>query len=399
MGKQRQGLNDEALQQLIGTIYDTALSPDRWPQTLEALARAFDAPSADFHSWNRLTRAPEFAITYNMDHMLEEYTAHYIHINPRVAFLDSDPLKRRVFYDYMYTDEQSIRSDEFYNWIEREADAPYGLGIRVEDDEVFQSACGIHFSRRQGHVENGTIARFEVLAPHLTRAVQMSRKVQAQHLQTQPLADALQAMNCGVALVDRHARVTFANEAAEEVLAGRDGLSRDAHGELRTARQKDTAALHEAIARVARPQTLVGGEARLTLLIERPSGKPPYEVRLAPARPAALEGAADGARALLLISQPESPGSLSTEVLQQHYELTPAETRLCTVMLEGGGLPEVPERLGIAESTARSRLKQVLAKTGTNRQTELVALLHRHRRDWRDEDPADAGSKAGHNGQ
>lgn len=118
------------------------------------------------------------------------------------------------------------------------------------------------------------------------------------------------------------------------------------------------------------------------MLVGRPSGAPSYEVLAMPARGRAPFPAI-GADALLLISDPEPQGSLSAELLQQHFGLTPAETRLCNALLEGGGLPELAQRLGVAEGTARSRLKRVLSKTATNRQAELVALLHRLQRDWR----------------
>jgi DNA-binding CsgD family transcriptional regulator len=59
------------------------------------------------------------------------------------------------------------------------------------------------------------------------------------------------------------------------------------------------------------------------------------------------------------------------------FDLTPAEARLAAHLASGATLQAVAERLGISKETARNQLKMVFAKTGTNRQAQLVALLAR----------------------
>jgi DNA-binding CsgD family transcriptional regulator len=44
-------------------------------------------------------------------------------------------------------------------------------------------------------------------------------------------------------------------------------------------------------------------------------------------------------------------------------------------VVEVGGVPEVAEALGIAETTVRFHLRQLFAKTGTRRQADLVKLV------------------------
>jgi DNA-binding CsgD family transcriptional regulator len=47
-------------------------------------------------------------------------------------------------------------------------------------------------------------------------------------------------------------------------------------------------------------------------------------------------------------------------------------------IVEVGGVPEVAEALGIAVSTVRTHLAQLFAKTGTNRQADVVKLVARY---------------------
>jgi DNA-binding CsgD family transcriptional regulator len=57
------------------------------------------------------------------------------------------------------------------------------------------------------------------------------------------------------------------------------------------------------------------------------------------------------------------------------YGLTAQEGRLAALLVGDFTLAQAAEQLGITQSTARTVLKRVLAKTGTHRQTSLVRLL------------------------
>lgn len=61
--------------------------------------------------------------------------------------------------------------------------------------------------------------------------------------------------------------------------------------------------------------------------------------------------------------------------LAEAFRLTAAEFALCLELASGLILTEAAVKLGIRESTARQRLKSILAKTGTSRQSELMRLM------------------------
>jgi DNA-binding CsgD family transcriptional regulator len=66
------------------------------------------------------------------------------------------------------------------------------------------------------------------------------------------------------------------------------------------------------------------------------------------------------------------------EVLLAHlFNVTPAEARLAQCLSTGDTLEEAALVLNIKLSTARSQLSSLFAKTGTRRQSQLVALLIR----------------------
>jgi DNA-binding CsgD family transcriptional regulator len=63
------------------------------------------------------------------------------------------------------------------------------------------------------------------------------------------------------------------------------------------------------------------------------------------------------------------------EVIAKAYRLTPTELRVLLAIVEIGGVPEVAEALGVAESTVKTHLGRLYEKTGTDRQADLVKLV------------------------
>ena len=63
------------------------------------------------------------------------------------------------------------------------------------------------------------------------------------------------------------------------------------------------------------------------------------------------------------------------EALTAAYKLTPAEMRVLMAIIQIGGVPEVAPVLGISETTVKTHLQRIFAKTGTSRQADLVKLV------------------------
>ena len=63
------------------------------------------------------------------------------------------------------------------------------------------------------------------------------------------------------------------------------------------------------------------------------------------------------------------------EVIAKSYKLTPTELRVLLAVVEIGGVPEVAEALGIAETTVKTHLGRIYEKTATARQADLVKLV------------------------
>jgi len=80
-------------------------------------------------------------------------------------------------------------------------------------------------------------------------------------------------------------------------------------------------------------------------------------------------------RALLTLNALGPKPGPPAPILAKTFGLTPSEAKLACIIARGAG-PEIAAlELKISRETARNQLKSIFAKTGTHRQSELVALL------------------------
>jgi DNA-binding CsgD family transcriptional regulator len=108
-----------------------------------------------------------------------------------------------------------------------------------------------------------------------------------------------------------------------------------------------------------------GGNESLHVLV-RPLAKRQIEVR---------EDQPDG-RVLLIVSEPGACPPLPPQMLSQVFLLSAAESRLVAALCSGRSLNEYAGLQGLSVETARSQLKQVLAKTQVHRQADLTRLVY-----------------------
>jgi DNA-binding response OmpR family regulator len=78
--------------------------------------------------------------------------------------------------------------------------------------------------------------------------------------------------------------------------------------------------------------------------------------------------------ALILITEPNETLS-ELQLMGKLYNLSPAELRVASALLDGKSPNEYASEAGLTLHTVRSQLKNLFSKTFTRRQSELVALL------------------------
>jgi DNA-binding CsgD family transcriptional regulator len=213
----------------------------------------------------------------------------------------------------------------------------------------------------------------QALAPHLRRAILLSRALTHRTVQEETLIETFDGFAAGMIFADAEGRIVHANASAKALLG-----DQDLRAVLTDPRCTDAPAvapaLREAIARAAAP----GASAEVkgvAVPLQTASGDL-YVVHALPLR-GGRRGVAPAhwAAAALFVQKAElgSPGA--AEVIASHYKLTRMELRVLMSIVETGDVPRTAVTLGIAETTAKTHLRRLFAKTGTSRQLELARLV------------------------
>lgn len=189
---------------------------------------------------------------------------------------------------------------------------------------------------------------------------------------TGPLAQRIfDAMPVAVLAVDIGRRPLLLNGRCRVILTERDGLLLD-NGRLVSSSLEADGNLQRALATVF---ASAGDPVGCRVLIPRLAGRPPLRLEVAPLLGNFGAGAQAVACAMVLIHEAPAAGPGWADAIATAYGLTPAEMRVAELLVAGRGADVIATTVGVAESTVRTHVKHLFAKTGVRRQHELVALL------------------------
>ena len=210
-----------------------------------------------------------------------------------------------------------------------------------------------------------------ILASCTRRLIEIAAVAGARGPDTSPTA-ALNAMRLPAIALDRHGFVAEVNAAAEAVF---DNDVKIKDRRLFARDPESRALLKDAIDQfISSPRrNPLGTEP---VIVQR-QDKLPVIVRIWPFDGAARmpPQPAQELRALLTLNALGPKPGPPAAILARTFRLTPAEAKLACVIARGASPGIVARELKISRETARDQLKSVFAKTGTHRQSELVALI------------------------
>ncbi|MER8610485.1 helix-turn-helix transcriptional regulator [Mesorhizobium sp. M0435] len=365
---------------LIGAIYDCALDPSRWEQTLAEITAALSSESAIL-SLNDL-RHNRLLIDKSVgwDRFgLEERQKHIPEIHARLE----EWFAKRCSVNEPYVASRQLSPD----YLRR---SPYvqrclkPLGI-VDVMHQFLMRTPSHFSELVigRHKQHGAITDREIeigalLLPHLRRAITISNVLDARTVESARMAEVLDTLRCGVVLTDDKATILHANRAAEHMF----GTGAAVQGTRGVLSAKSSAAAHELrkAIRVAANNEVMLGKAGLAVRLTEPEARPIF------AHVLPMNGSQQRARlqpqaaAAIFIGAPiraafDVPPGETKENMRRQFGLTKAEADVAAEVLKGGGRDAVAAQLGVSVTTVRTHLTHIFEKTGVRRQAELVSIL------------------------
>ncbi len=354
-------------------IYDAALDPVLWDQTLKRVFSLAGGNNAALVVYDQEKRRRPHIIAANFDPAQKrKYDEYYSQLDP-LAFILERSRVGAIVTSRMATNEAQRRGEFYTDWAR-----PNETG-----DTIFVNilaGAGMVCTFMMGHpwcsepfATPEVLRLVGLLAPHLQRSMQAQLGFGQLSLVKDGALDLVDRWRHGCVLVSLTGSSLYANQAANESAASRDGLSLGTRG-LKAAQAADDAALQRLI-RQACTGNGRGPRSGSRLAISRGSGRKPYTIQVLPLRSSRVCFGGSPAAALILIIDHGAEAHLPTVELRDLYNLTPAEAEVALLVLRGLGLQLVADELRVSLSTVRVHLQRVFEKTGTHRQAELVRLL------------------------
>lgn len=225
----------------------------------------------------------------------------------------------------------------------------------------------------------------ERIVGHVARALGMLLQQHDGRSQLASTQATLNQMSAGAMLLDAGGVLGFANAAAQRQLARGDPIALTASGaaavdarlalagHLKNFQANFQRSIREALS----PATLDAAHHTSTLVLPDTAGKPVWVLHVAPLRyPQTLASLhCPPPKAAVFLHDLGAAANVAPTLLNELFDLTPAEARAAVQVLRGGTAEEMAGRLGVAVCTFKSQLQLVYAKTGAHRQGELLKLF------------------------
>jgi len=369
-------VGDELLQlsALIAEIYDAALVQSAWVEILAKVSTFVGGTSANFFSQNSSSRHAVLHFQWGNDpHYERLYIEEYYKLNPLA------PATSFVDPGIVFSQSDLIPYDEFEETrFYKEWVAPQGLvdviGANLDKSATSAALFAIRRNRTVGRVDAECRRKLELIVPHLRRAVLIGNVIDNQKMTVAALSDTFMALSDAVFLVDAHARIIFANAAADGLL--REGkIVRGLRASLVAVDAKANRLLQDAI--VSSEGNGHDVTAKGVAVPISPTGMEHWLAHVLPLTANTREkaGIPDAASAAVFVRRASVENPSALETVAKMFKLTAMEVRVLQAVVEIGGAPLAADALGISETTVKTHLRNLFQKTDCRRQADLVKLV------------------------
>jgi DNA-binding CsgD family transcriptional regulator len=364
----------ERVSRLIGDIYDASLDPELWSAVFEKVGGYVQGSTAFVASQDTVTKTAQFYFNWGTEpRYVQLYLESYCKLNPVLPTILLFGVGDTVSVPDILPREEFCRTRFAKEWLGPQGYVDGLLGI-VDKSATSCAVFSVFRRLGDGFIDDEMRRRFELIAPHVRRALLIGKVINLHKVQAAQLADSLDTLAAGMFLVDATSHIAYTNASGQELLR-EARILRAPSGRLGATDPVADQALQETFARSAQGDAAVGRRGIAVTLRTRDGER--YVANVLPLTSGARRnaGTVHSATAVVFVHRVTLDMPSPPEVLAREFRLTPAELRVLFAIIEIGNAGEVADVLGISEATVRTHLHHLYGKTSTNRQTELVRLV------------------------
>lgn len=361
--------------QVIGPLLESLyampqVKPD-WSQFLASIGNAFRAHVVAFHTHDVLHQRGFIDTSIGLNEGFAQRFRDLAHEHPWYLHGGDQLIRDGIADDEGLLSERAFRSCRFYCELLEPAQVGHGMALVLHHDGPANMALlSINRTHDEGYYRDSERQLARNLLPHLRTAYLLQQRLGWMEAQARTFRCALDGLEDGVVLLDRHYKVRFANSRAEQ-LAASGMFVRQPDGSLRLPTPAQNHALTAFLATTT-PQT-----HPFTMEVTDRLGHPLGTFKACPVHSVADQHWGEPEAVTMIFLTPTEPEITRdrSDQWQQRWKLTPAETALAKRLAEGLSMAEAAETRGVTRNTVRTQLRALLAKTGARRQSELVRVL------------------------
>jgi DNA-binding CsgD family transcriptional regulator len=365
----------------IQEVYESITQPGRLVDLMATLGRRFDAESAFLFTSHSDTAPDAILLSQNLDPAtVEDFTRYWAQEDIWAEAARARGLMRRgvVVTDEELVPKERLHRSRFHNEFNVPARIGSMLGSILFDgsepggDIPFTNLCWYRPPDKPafGKDDKQLLA---TLMPHLQQGLKLNW--QMQRIRLNDLAAGYAGVGAPLAsiVLDWSGRIATCNGRAEALLAGSRALLRCKDGQLLSLGQQSAPSLADALERCR-------ASNRPVPMLVREEGSGELFRATLNALPADAEthfGVFGRPCCLLLIELPREDMRETLQLAGQLYGLTGAEVEVLTGLVNGLSAEQVAQLKGRSIATVRTQVRCLLAKTGNERQSDLVRMLAR----------------------
>lgn len=364
-------INIDEFGELIGMIYEEPFESTPWLKSLYRIREILEANHVTLML--RPSTSGDPGVMYNAgetnDQAVVSYGTTYYALDPFVSLPRGE-----VHTVHEILGEERWLNSAFY----KQFDEPYNTFHIMGADIVTRDGaeCRLRICRPRGanpfsHADKRFCRK---LLPHFQRAVFVQSRLSRSESERTLYATAVERLRICTFILDESGTVLDSNQAAKALLLEHDGLTLS-NKKLTASNANDNQALQNLL----RQSLEIAGDPRPRIAeaigLKRPSGKSSLGVVVHHVPADETADRKHQPSLVVYIRDPEHKAMPAQQALCQLFRLTPAEATLALQLANGSSIDEAGEIMNIRRNTVKAHLRSIFAKTGAERQSQLVSLI------------------------
>lgn len=366
----------------ITSIYDASISDHRWANALDACKRAVDADASMLYQFssNTLVQFSLNEVCTDVSRnraLLVEYNE--LLRNGQGSNYDKEGLGfvHRLPQNSVCLDEHIWDLNEAYL---NRPEVQIGLRagylrrsfVNISDAPLTHSGMIFLYHGNRTDLIPSSVHRIAPeIAPHLAKATEISRFTHSLRAKYNAVLSVLDRISAPVFLVTNDANIIIKNQSANDVLERKRSLT-EHRGQIQAIDEQSNDTLRAAISSANSTAQGNNDVAGSSVNLKKRNSDTSIVAIVSPIRDIGQEIDRQLAGALVILIDPDEPAVRNIDFISTIYELTNAELRVASLMLQGFPNLEVSERLNVSSETIKSQVSSILSKSGCQNRASFI---------------------------